>query len=179
MKDCLKAELIKDNSVLEIQIPKPLRSSYARFEEIIKKEFDGWRQVSQKKPNRPRSTGERSQNHCIRGWCKDLAIQAKKPFFQDPDNMYKTIILLAVDAGIWPYFTTPLNPTLKIPQSEADASMEDDRKLLDFIQKIADEKNYWLTIYSEDGEYKYRSIGGRTLDEMNKIWPELNKDLTP
>ncbi len=39
--------------------------------------------------------------------------------------------------------------------------------------------NYWLTIYAPDGVTKYRSIGGRTLEEMRKHYPKLNQDLTP
>lgn len=175
MKYTLRGELIENGSLYVLQIPEPLRETFVKFDEMIKREFNGYIQVIMKKPTRPRSTGKHSQNNCSHGWPADLAVQAETEWLKDPDMMYRYLVILAMDKDIWPHFEIPGKPGLMIPESQAGLSMEQMTRFLKFVERIADKKEKWLTRLTPEG-MPYRSICGRTLEEMKQVYPNLNTD---
>ena len=60
------------------------------------------------------------------------------------------------------------------PMSQSLVTMSEDNGLCKVINKYADEKEMWLWEYMPDGKSKYKSIGGRTLEEMNRDYPGIS-----
>lgn len=111
-------------------------------------------------PQRPRTTGYRSQNSRLHGHCQDIADQLGGIYTRDvvKDAMKR----LAVTEG-YPAVWSDLHGEV-IPLPTKDASIEQMQVLLDTIGKYADEHGLYLTEYDEEG--RYRSIGGRSREEM-------------
>jgi hypothetical protein len=89
--------------------------------------------------------------------------------------VYDIMKRYAVMEGVYPgiKFIAPGGLVLIEPVSFSDATMQEAKGLCDTINKYADENNFWLWEYTPDGE-KYKSIGGRTLKEMQQYYPGLN-----
>jgi hypothetical protein len=62
------------------------------------------------------------------------------------------------------------------PISQADASMAEVNIFTRVINQYADDNDMWLWRYLPDGKTKYKSIGGRSLEEMQRDYPELNRE---
>lgn len=131
----------------------------AMFAELAKLGHD-YARVRVTVPQRPRTTGYRSQNSRLHGHCQDIADQLGGIYSRDvvKDAMKRT----AVTEG-YPAVWSDLHGEV-IPLPTRDASIEQMHLLLEVIQRYADEHGLYLTEYDEEGPY--RSIGGRSRDEM-------------
>lgn len=116
-------------------------------------------------PKRPRTTGQRSQNHIIRGDCASISKQCIKdnPKFT-PGFVHAMLKAFAVRDKYYPYIEID---NQIIPLSEADLSVEQATQFTGYIEKFADENNLWLIRMDEKG-IPYRTVGGRTKEEMEK-----------
>jgi hypothetical protein len=123
-------------------------------------------------PFRPRSTGFHSQNNHIYGHCADISRQIKNensgPAYTT-DEVKEAMKRMAVRDG-YPTKYSPIDDTV-IPKPTRFASVEEAQILLDVIHYYADAHDLWLHEYAEDGSV-YRSVGGRTPEEMEKYWDE-------
>jgi len=121
----------------------------------------------------PKSTGYRSQNSKVRGDSAAISEQIEGRW--TPDMVYELMKRMAVSEGVYPgikYKTDKL--TLVVPISMADADAVDADGLIKTIQEFADKNNFWLWKYTEDGLSVYRSVGGRTMEEMKKDSPNFD-----
>lgn len=124
-------------------------------------------QVIQKR-GQPRTTGYRSQNHRIRGFCAAISeqVREKNPRWT-PRVVHNLMKMMAVQEKVWPCLRVrdPKGQGLLIPISEADATKEEAAGLIQVIQEFADRNNFWLWEYNVLGE-RYKSLGGRSQGEM-------------
>jgi len=119
----------------------------------------------------PRSTGYRSQNSRVWGSCQAIAIQASNPKWT-MSSVYYLMKCLAVQEGVYPGIKYGKN--LIIPISQSLASKKEVTGLCEVINKFASDHNFWLWEYTENNQ-KYKSIGGKSFEEMQRDYPELNK----
>ena len=104
-------------------------------------------------PKRPRTTGERSQNSALWGWCSDIAEQLD----YTPDQVKAAMCRMAVSEG---YPTTLSIDGVEEPMPTRYASIEQMSVILSVIVRFADENSLYLTEYDGDGIPKKR-VGGR------------------
>ena len=116
--------------------------------------------VEIRRPFQPRTTGPRSQENKFRGGCRDISDQLGLPF----DEVCEAIKRIATDEG-YP-MTQAIDGTM-VPISTSAASLEDEAMLIRVMHRFADEHNLYLTEYDEYGSY--RTVGGRSRDEMQKL----------
>lgn len=149
------------------------RDAVVRLHNQLVEKFGGYHQVWLSAPSRPRTTGYRSQSARIRGSCGAIAFQAQDKRWT-AETVYALMKGLAVKENLWPYLEYRGE---RVPISEAMATIEDDNNLIKVINKFSDENNFWLYEYDEhDGKQcVYKSLGGRSLEEMQRLYPELNK----
>jgi len=82
---------------------------------------------------------------------------------------------LAVSQGVYPGIKIiSCGIILVEPISMSDANIKEAHGLIDTIQKFADENNFWLWKYTDDGKHVYKAIGGRTPQEMRNVFPDFN-----
>ncbi|MCF7949881.1 MAG: hypothetical protein K9M94_14935 [Spirochaetia bacterium] len=113
-------------------------------------------------PRKPRSKGPRSQNNRIWGNCQDIADQLGE---YTAEEIKAAMQRMAVDDG---YPTKMSVDGKEIPKPTSTVSSEEAKILLDVIQKFADEQSLYLTEY--DGQGPYKTVGGRTREEMREYW---------
>lgn len=115
-------------------------------------------------PQRPRSKGPRSQNSRIHGNCQDIADQLGEYTMEEVKDAMKR---MAVGEG----YPTKLSLDGKeIPKPTRNTTVEEANLLLRVIQRFVDEHNLYLTEYDEEGPY--RSVGGRTREEMRRFYEQ-------
>ena len=127
------------------------------------------------RPFRPRTTGYRSQSARFHGHCEDIAIQlviAETGRIYSPEEIADAFKRMAVEYG---YPTHLSVDGIEVPNSEADLSLEQESILLKVQQRYADIHGFWTTEYSQDGKHTYRSVGGRTEEEMGRYWKHGTK----
>ena len=97
-------------------------------------------------PKKPRTTGEKSQNHAINGFCQQIAIANG----QDFDTVKLTAKYRAISRG-WKYLEinvrdpkTGMMLNYVYPESEADADTIQAGYLIDELKQIAAENNIIL-----------------------------------
>lgn len=128
--------------------------------------------------SKPRTTGYRSQNSRIWGDCTAIAEQLnernnKKVWTKN--MVYDLLKRYAVAEGVYPGIKYTFGKlTLIEPLSQSLVTKKEAKGLCDIINRFADENEMWLWEYTQD-ELKYKSIGGRSLEEMNGKYPGLNK----
>ena len=69
---------------------------------------------------------------------------------------------------------------VETPLPSAESSMEQLDVVLKVQQRYADIHSLWLHEYIEEGPLKglaYKSIGGRSYEEMMRFMPEMNADV--
>ena len=94
------------------------------------------------KPRRPRTTGERSQNHHLNGHIQQIAEHTGDSF----DDVKRHIKREAIADG-YPYRTTSFGDVE--PQSEADASTVECALLIETAHRIASDMEVMLNEYEE------------------------------
>ena len=124
---------------------------------------------------RPRSTGPNSQNSRLYGHCSDLAEQLVDSLTGRPsyttDEVKSAMMRMAVAEG---YPTHLSVDGAEVPLPTRHSSVKQLSVILEVIQRFADEHNFYLTEVDKATRRPYRSIGGRTLKEM-EVWDEGNK----
>ena len=124
------------------------------------------------------TTGERSLNNRIHGAIQALKEQSKHgASFEEIKRLFKE--LSAKEDG-FPIVLRKMRykgkiVTIKEPRSLSGASTEIGMILMNTIQVYADENELYLIDYDED-EIPYRTVGGRTPEEMKEYIAELYKN---
>lgn len=128
----------------------------------------------------PRSIGKHSQNNITHGDCNTIAKQLNER--NNPEHhitgvmVYDILKRFAVREG-YPAIKFNFNGLILLePISQADASMSEVNIFTRVINQYADDNDMWLWRYLPDGKTKYKSIGGRSLEEMSRDYPELNRE---
>ena len=127
-------------------------------------------------PFRGRSTGPRSQNNRFYGHCEDLAEQVYKDV-RAKQRVHDGMLRMAVSEGYPTYLD--ING-VESPLPSAESSVEQLGLVCRVLQRYADIHNLWLHEYIKEGPLKnlaYKSIGGRSYEEMMRCAPELNAEL--
>lgn len=117
-------------------------------------------------PKRPRSKGPRSQNNRIWGNCQDIADQISNEEEEYTAEEIKAAMQrMSVEEG---YPTKLSLDGREVPKPTRYATVEEANTLLNVIQRYADQYELYLTEYDEQGPY--RSVGGRTREEMRRYY---------
>ena len=123
-----------------ISVPAAYREYYQSMLAYCIDKRGGYISVTFYPPRKPRSTGEKSQNHAINGYCQQIAVKTGQPF-EDVKIFCKQ---QAIDMG-YPILedkkgtaVTDLWGNVK-GISEEDATMEDAAILIKAITRFADE----------------------------------------
>lgn len=117
---------------------------------------------------KPRSTGPRSQNSRLYGQSSDLAEQIVNPDGRPTytvDEIKQAMMRMAVGEG---YPTHLSADGVEVPLPTRHSSMSQLNVVLKVIQRFADEHNFYLTEIDKETGKPYRSVGGRTLKEMEE-----------
>jgi len=105
-------------------------------------------------PQKARSTGERSQNSCIHGWCDEVAEQLALP----QEQVYDAIKRMAVGSRGYPTYCNALDG-METPMPQRYASVEQAQMLIETIKEFADSNGLSLTEYI-DGKAQ-KCTGGK------------------
>ena len=117
---------------------------------------------------KPRSTGPRSQNSRLYGHCSNIAEQVVNPDGRPTytvDEIKQAMMRMAVDEG---YPTHLSADGVEVPLPTRHSTMGQLDVVLKVIQRYADIHGFYLTEIDEETKQPYRSVGGRTLDEMDE-----------
>ena len=114
----------------------------------------GYATLTIEPPKRPRTTGPRSQNSALWGWCSDIAEQLD---YTD-EQVKAAMCRMAVSEG---YPTTLSIDGVEEPMPTRRASTEQLSVVLSVIVRFADEHSLYLTEYDGDGIPR-RMVGGKT-----------------
>lgn len=93
-------------------------------------------------PVKARTTGDRSQNSCIHGWCAEIAEQLDLP----PEQVYDAIKRMAVGSRGYPTYCNALDG-METPMPQRYASVEQAQMLIETIKEFADYNGLALTEY--------------------------------
>lgn len=128
----------------------------------------------------PRSIGPRSQNSRTHGNCASISQQTNEragKVVTTPSMIYDLMKRFAVKDNKYPGIKFTFGGvTLIEPISQSLATIKDVQGLCETINDYADKNNMWLWEYTHD-QKKYKCIGGRSLQEMFRDYPEFNKEL--
>jgi hypothetical protein len=180
MIDCTMKRLRTGSpSVISFEIPKEWRPVYKQMLEIVEPKVNGFYRVQINPPFVPRTTHKHGQEPRFRGHCKDLADQIVDektglPAYT-PKEIADAMLRMAAGEELIP---TKMGPDgQEVPVHTDSLSKGEMDKLLKLQQRFADEHGYWLTEYVAEGsEETYKSIGGRSFDEMKIFWEERGGD---
>jgi len=128
-------------------------------------------------PFRPRTTGPRSQNNGLWGWCDCLALQLSSRGKQYTREQVKAA-MCRMAVGELSYPTVIGADGAEEPKPTEFASVEEMNLVLRTIQMYADQNNFWLIEYDNRGK-PYKSVGGRSPAEMEKYWARSLEGVTP
>jgi hypothetical protein len=127
-----------DSRVLTLLIPP-------EFEDITEamatKCRHGYLKIGISKPGRPRTTGERSQNHAINGYCQQIAVETG----QDFETVKQAMKRMAIGAG-YPFRTEAMTGEV-IPFSESEIDSTQAAVLIQTIKRFAAEYQIRLRDY--------------------------------
>jgi hypothetical protein len=154
----------KHKTGLTFEIPSFLIEGLDELFAAAHKKYDGNVVLKISLPHRPRTTKEDSQNHKIRGDCKAISDQfiEHDPQFT-PGFVHAMLKAFAVKVKVYPFIKVGEEI---IPISEADLSVEEASRFIEYIELFSDENNLWLI--RKDKKGTYRSVGGRTREEMEQ-----------
>jgi len=121
---------------------------------------NGYLTVSIGTPKKPRTTGFRSQNSKVWGMVHDIVNQLTAGGAEDVDEkyVYEAFKRMAVQEG-YPSRFNPIDGKEE-PESQSLVSVEQDMILISVIMKFADENNFYLTEYDENG-LPIKVVGGK------------------
>jgi hypothetical protein len=160
---------INIDHLIAIEIDGAARPELVEEAFKLVKEHNGFCSYKFGRPYQPRTTGYRSQNARIHGHCKDIAMQAQDGRWKDTETVKLLMEYLAIERG-YPHYKYKGRI---IPKRTSQINSYEASILCETIQQFADEHNFYLTEY-DDKEQAYKSIGGRTSEEMQRDYPEMN-----
>jgi hypothetical protein len=138
------AKVLSGNELqVTIEIPEFARSSWLSLAQSAKVQASRQMYVKLDKPRRPRTTGERSQNHHLNGHIQQIAEYTGDSF----EAVKKHIKFEAIAEG-YPYRTTSFGDVE--PQSEADASTAECAILIETTHRIASDLEVILREYDDE-----------------------------
>jgi hypothetical protein len=121
-----------------IQVPESFTDAAAKLLDKSREHHGGYLTVSLERPRKPRTTGERSQNHRINGFIQQICEATGNTNFAAIKMQMK---VEAIGRG-YPFETLPNGAAW--PKSEADISTAEAAILIDTIEQIAAEWNVEL-----------------------------------
>jgi len=101
--------------------------------DIIKRSKNGYFRVILHKPFKERTTGKKSQNHAINGYCAQIAIETGN----DLTEIKQVCKQRLVEKGLYPF--NVLKNGVIVPFSESKISIEEAAILIDEIKMLATE----------------------------------------
>ncbi len=131
---------LKTNSraAVSFELPEMFRAAWWASREGNK---TGYWNVKISRPKRPRTTGDKSQNHHINGHCQQIANETGNSFAVVKERMK----VLAIDRN---YPIETLLDGSVMPRSEADIDTVEAGYLIDTIHQFADE--WQIRLIEED-----------------------------
>jgi hypothetical protein len=167
-----------DGSEVHFKVSSSIHNEFWTYVKEVGKKHNNFFRVRIDPPFVARTTGPRSQSARFNGHCADLAEQllstAKQNYSQS--EIRDAMKRMAVADG---YPTHMTIDGIEEPNSEASLSKGEMSILLRRQQLYADSHNFWLKEYAEDIDekgnrtlYPYRSLHGRTREEMQKYYEE-------
>ena len=127
-------------AAISFELPEMFRAAWFVMKERNK---SGYWNIRISRPKRPRTTGEKSQNHHINGHCQQITSETGNSFAAVKERMK----VLAIDRG-YPMETLP--DGVAVPKSESDIDTVEAGYLIDTIHQFADEWGIRLIEESED-----------------------------
>ncbi len=125
-------------AAVSFEVPEMFRGQLWAMVEKAKTEYY---QVKISRPKRPRTTGDKSQNHHINGHCQQIANETGNSFAVVKEYMKRA----AIDRN-YPIETLPDGSVM--PRSEADIDTVEAGYLIDTIHQFADE--WQIRLIEED-----------------------------
>lgn len=93
--EILNAKVGHKNGMLGLVIPDDAKQAYDNMLDYCKERKGGYVSLILHPPRKPRTTGEKSQNHAINGFCQQIAVSTGQPF----DDVKKHCKQVAVGMG--------------------------------------------------------------------------------
>ena len=136
------------------RVPSSYRKALIAVLKKCAEKNSGYVTLTTEAPKRPRTTGERSQNSALWGWCSDIADQ----LHYTDEQVKAAMCRMAVSEG---YPTALSIDGVEEPMPTRHASVEQMYVVLSVIVRFADEHSLYLTEYDGDGIPR-RMVGGKT-----------------
>ena len=172
----VQAAISEDRKKLVVDIgrlPHDVRECVERFETELALTKGSWQKISITPPEKPRTTGKRSQESHVRGHCESISQQAKNHRWT-PDQVL--IVMKGLTAlSDRPYPKPEIYRDIPVYASNADLTSIEENSLIETIHEFADQNGMWL-IELDERERPYKSLGGRTLAEMMTNYPDYNPE---
>jgi hypothetical protein len=108
-----------------------------KFVEKSNRLHSGYARVRLLHPGRPRSTGEKSQNHRLNGFIQQICVETGNDF----DQVKMEIKFRAINRG-YPFQT--LSTGDRLPKSESESTVEECSLLIQEVEQLAAELNIRL-----------------------------------
>lgn len=164
---------INDDSI-DIHISITGRSEIVEEAKKLVEKFHGFCHLKISRPYNSRSTGERSQEAHIRGHEADIAAQAKSAKWTT-DEVHLLMKALCIKSGKdYPF---KKYRGVMVYGSDSEINSLQANNLIETIHQFADENNFWLHEYTDEPVPRvYKSLGGRTLEQMQKDFPDINPE---
>ena len=165
------AEVVSSRSCeITLRLPNNLRESLEMLGKKLKDNRVTQVYIKLGYPRRPVSRGERGQLNRIHGQCQDLATQLSDGVkMYTKEEVKAAMKRMAVSIG----YRTKFNDIdgIEEPISLTEATMEEAGFVTTTINRFADAHDLWLTEYDDSVKppVKYRSLHGRTREEMIKL----------
>lgn len=151
---------------VKLDAPRGYEEAFRELLEKCATKHNGYVTARLTTPFQPRTTGPHSQNNFAHGASDDIAEQLETAEKRITGaQVYDAMKRLAVKEG-YPTYYEALDDTVQ-PMHLADASKEQADIVNRVIARFADEHGLWLTRSDDKGTY--RSVGGRTREEMEKL----------
>ena len=122
-----------DDRTVSVEIPRGMEAQARR---VLERCTAGYATVHISTPRRARTTGAGSQSHHINGHIQQICIATGNDF-----DMVKTVVKMRAISRGYPFKTLR---GVVIPQSEADASIEECALLIDEVHQLAAEEGIAL-----------------------------------
>ena len=122
-----------DDRTVSVEIPRGMEAQARR---VLEKCTAGYATVHISTPKRARSTGAGSQSHHLNGHIQQVCLATGNDF-----DMVKAVVKMRAIARGYPFKTLR---GVVIPQSEADASIEECALLIDEVHQLAAEEGIAL-----------------------------------
>ncbi len=168
-----------DGTLFAIEIGSRIHNKFWSFINHVGSKTNDYFRIRIDRPAKAISRGPRSQMARHWGHCTDIADQlATETKRYTKEMVDRSLRILAVREGL-PTFYNEITDEVE-PKHISDCSAEEYEIIERVKQRLADEAKLWLTEYDEtvDPPVPYRSVAGRTRQEMIKLWGEPPQEAT-